>query len=237
MTAKGANIFKGVILAFGLAVYAAAIALATHGRGVPPQEAYLWAIVGVVYLAFFIPALFNSLTFKSFAHSAAGVVILWNADIVFCFVSIALALSVYFGKVPVTLAIIVELVLIFVALILVFISMMSSSHIKGVGIKEAILLSKIKEMRSSLDSLNVKAQSASISEEIKSKIASLAEDAKYMSPVDSAQSASLEGDIIGAIDEAANRLDEVLSGASESALQKCTADLAMKMAQRKLLKN
>lgn len=237
MTAKQSDIFKGVILAFGLVVYAVAAALATHGREVPPREVYLWVIVGVVYLAFFVPSLFNSLTFHNFAHSAVGVVILWNADILFCFVSIALALAVYFGKCSMALAIVVELVMLFVALILVFVSVMSGGHIRSVGRKEAILLSQIKEMRATLAALSLKAQSSTASDDIKAKIASLAEDAKYMSPVDSAQSASLEGDIIAEIDEAAAQLDAVVGGAQDGSLKKCIADLSMKMAQRKLLKN
>lgn len=237
MTQKTANIFKGVILAFGLMVYAVAVALITAGREIPSREMYLWVIIGVVYLAFFIPALFNGLTFAKFAQSSAGAVLLWNADIVFCFVSIALALAVFYGRCPMTLAIVVELAMLFVALILVFISMMASGHVQSVDAKQQKLMGKINEMRAALSALNLSCASSSANDETKSKIKALAEDVRYLSPVDSAQSASLEGDILSAIDAADDALKAFTAGADEGTLKKSVRELSMKIAQRKLLRN
>lgn len=236
MTKKALNAFKGAILAFGFIVYAISVALFTRGREAGSREIYLFTIIGIVYLAFFIPALFNSLTFGNFARNAAGVVILWNADIVFCFVSVALALTVYFGRLAIEIAVVIELVMLFAALILVFISAVSSGHIEGVGKKEEKLLKDIKEIRSTLASLDALCDVEGVSGDIKKRIKVASEAARYMTPVDSAQASSLEKDILLAVGECEERLKTVKSGADEGALKESIGDLEMKMAQRKLLR-
>lgn len=237
MTHKAVNIFKGVILAFGLAVYAIAFALLTGGRETEPREVYLWVMFGVVYLAFFIPALFNNLTFKSFAHSAAGVVLLWNADIVFCFVTVALSLAVYYERCSIAIAVVIEMAMLFVALILVFVSSMASSHVQSVGAREEKAMSKIKELRSGLSGLDRAASSSDIGEDIKRTIKALAEDARYISPVESEESALLEEDIIKGVREVKDALQAAANGERSGRMQRLVDELKMKMAERKALRN
>lgn len=237
MTKNAVNIFKGVILAFGLLVYGVAFALVAGGRELNSREVYLWVMIGVVYLAFFVPALFNSLTFKSFAHSTAGVVLLWNADIVFCFVTVILSLAVYYERCSIAIAIVAELAMLFAVLILVFVSVMAGSHIQSVGAKEEASLSKIKEMRSALSLLDLQASSSDIGDDIKRTIKALAEDARYISPVESKEASLLEESIIGKIAQVKDALQDAANGAGGGGVQKAVDELKAKMAERKLMRN
>lgn len=242
MDKKTANIFKGAILFIGLGIYALAFCLVTGGKKLPANEIYLWVMIGIVYLAFFFPIFFNGITFKNFARHAGGVVLLWNADLFFCFVSILFAILVYQGKCSINTAVIIECVMFFVILIFLFVSLQTSSHIQNVQNTQTQSLSKIMSMRSSFDLLNMKMQATSgVKDEAKKKIASLTEDAKYISPVEKGEAFALEGDIIAKINEASNLLDNLqspqASATATSQLDAVVQDLSMKINTRKMMRN
>lgn len=238
MTKKQSILFRLVILCFGLVIFAITLTLATNGRELSGAEKFLWLTIGLDYLIFFIPVFFNGVTFKNFAGRTIPIVLLWNATIIFCLVSLALSVLVFYGKVPITVAVVIDLVMLFLALILIFISVSASDHVESVGQNEEKLLSSIKGLRSESQILATKvASNEKINTADKKLIEKISQDIRFLSPVNNAKAFDAENKILQNILRLSEICSNIESGTVTSDFTKLANETKEMIAQRKLLLN
>lgn len=160
---------KGIAFGAGVLIYAVCFAIFTKGAPpngseslTAPNEQFIWSTVAIVYIAFFLPLLFNDVTFKNLATQPASLVLLWALDILFCVASLVMSVFVYWRKMETATALIAEGIIVFFALLTILLSLINSEKFKTVGeVKESV-----EEAKSA-----IKASVKNKVEEVKSKAA------------------------------------------------------------------
>ena len=238
MTEKKSLFIKSLLFILGLGVIAFAWYLFTGGVRMTSEQTYLWASVVVMYVIFFCPFFFSSIHVKNLSGKIPSLTMVWLGVIVFIGASIAMTITAVYKVVEVRIAIVIECVFAFLFAIDSYFGYFANSHVQNVSQQEDQALNLIKQIRDSLGMLNLKANSLNENfVEQKKLISFLAEDVKYLSPVDSAGAVKLEQDILGAITATSSACDTLLSGSDGLELKKQLGSLENLIKQRKLMKN
>lgn len=238
MTEKKSLFIKSLLFVVGLGIIALAWYLFTGAEQLTQEQEYIWISIAMMYVIFFCPFFFSEINTKNVSGIIPSLTMVWLGVIVLITISIGMTVCVAFHVVQIRIAIVTECVLVFLFAIDSYFGYFANSHVQNVEQQEAQALSLIKQMRSSLDLLVLK--SSSLNETYaaeKKQIASLAEDVRYISPVDNAGAVKLEQDILGAITVASAACDSTLAGSAGVDLKKQITALETIIKQRKLLKN
>lgn len=234
MNSKQLNIFKTILFIAGLAIVGIAFAIINYPlpeEGLTSIQKFFWAEIVICYLVFFVPFFFSSITSKTIDTKITSTVNIWISVIIFEIVAITFAILVLNEVVNIRISILVELILFFVLAIFVYFGYFAGNHIGNVQSQEEKSLSKISELKSAFEMLNLKTDmwSHELSNQ-KETIKKLCDDVRYMSPVDTEASSKLEMKLI----IAANVLTE--STLSSAELDSKILELTNLINQRKLLK-
>lgn len=234
MNRNNLNLFKTLIFIFGLIIVSISFYLFSgfnSEEGLTANQKFFWINTLICYLVFFIPFFFSSITEKSLDIKITSTITIWISVLFFEFVAITVGILVLNNVIDFKLGSLIELVVFFVAAIIVFFGYFAGNHINTVQSRETISLSKINEVKSVFDLLNLKVDMWSDDFYLqKDKVKKICENVKYLSPVDSELSNKLESNLI----LQANLILESTGSAEE--LDKKIIELTSLLKQRELLK-
>ena len=234
MNSKQLNVFKIFLFIAGFLLVDAAFLVFNYpisSESISSAEKFFWIDIAICYLVFFIPFFFSSITLKNIDTKITSTVHIWISVIIFEIVAIAFAVLSLTEVVNIRISVIVELVVFFLAAIFVFFGYSAGNHIGNVQAKEQKSLSKIAELKSSFDMLNLKTDMwGDEFENQKKSVKKICDDIKYLSPVDSEASLKLEMKLM----ILAN--DIIESSLSSSELDVKIRELTNLVNQRKLLR-
>ena len=234
MNSKQLDIFRTLLFIGGFVIVGAAFAIVNYPfprDGLKASQKFFWAEILICYPVFFVPFFFSSITSKTIDTKITSTVNIWISVIVFEIVAITFAILALNEKVSIRIAILVELIIFFFAAIFVYFGYFAGNHIGNVQAQEAKSLSKIAELKSAFEMLNLKTDMWSYDlNNQKNAIKKLCEDVRYMSPVDTDLSAKLEMKLI----ISANVLTE--SALTPGEMDSKITELTNLINQRKLLK-
>ena len=233
MNSKQLDIFRTLLFIGGFVIVGAAFAIVNYPfpeNGLKASQKFFWAEIVICYPVFFVPFFFSSIT-KTIDTKITSTVNIWISVIVFEIVAITFAILALNEKVSIRIAILVELIIFFFAAIFVYFGYFAGNHIGNVQAQEAKSLSKIVELKSAFEMLNLKTDMWSYDlNNQKNAIKKLCEDVRYMSPVDTDLAAKLEMKLI----ISANVLTE--STLTPGEMDSKITELTNLINQRKLLK-
>ncbi len=237
MTKSQSTFFKVILMVLGLGIIFAAFKLFNTAETLTDSQKFFWINLAVIYVVFFFPLFFNTITLNNFDKKIPSLVGLWFCLSLFEFVTLVLSIVVLMEKLQVRIAFIIEAALFFFCAIFIYFAYVGNTHIANVQQEEERALSLISKIRSSFDMLKLKSETLGDSSfEAKKKINSLADEVRYISPVDTAESAEIESKIIAKISEVESQIDEVTSGGNSANLAAALTTLELLIKQRKLLR-
>ncbi|MCK9171035.1 MAG: hypothetical protein M0P01_11540 [Treponema sp.] len=238
MTQKQSVILKSLLFVAGLGVIVLAFFLFNNTTALRDAEWYMWISIVIMYLVFFCPFFLTRIHTENTAEKMPSLTMIWFGVVFFIIVSTAVTVVVVLLLVPVRVAVIVECVLAFLFAINVYFGYFASSHVHYVEQTETQMLSSIKEIRAAMDLLVAKSSALNdgYSAE-REKLSCLAEDVKYLSPVQTGSAVDLEQEILEKINVVGDACGMVLDGSDGLELRKQLTALDMLIRQRKLMKN
>jgi len=159
MTEKKSIFIKSLLFILGLGIIALAWYLFTKGEKLTDEQLYLWISIAVMYVIFFCPFFFSEIHVKNVSGKIPSLTMVWLGVAVLIAISIGMTICVAFCVVQIRIAIVTECVLVFLFAIDSYFGYFANSHVQNVEQQETQALSLIKQIRSSLDLLSLKAGS------------------------------------------------------------------------------
>lgn len=225
--------FKIILFVTGLLVIGAAfliVNLPFPEEGISGNQKFFWINLVAMYLVFFCPLFFSSVSTKNLDAKITPTVGIWISVFIFEVVALALAISVLAASFSIKAAAIIELVLFFVCAVFVYFGYFSGNHIQNVQSREEKSLGKIGEVKNAFEMLNLKSDLWKDLDEQKSRIKKICDDVKYLSPVDTDEAAKLEQKIVIAASVIAD------SHFTAAELDEKITELELLIKQRKLMR-
>ncbi|MCQ2576238.1 MAG: hypothetical protein MJ162_05785 [Treponema sp.] len=237
MTKSQSILFKGLIFLVGLGVIGLSFFLfGPKGDEVTAIQKYIWINITVLYIVLFIPAVFSTISSANVASKIPNLTLGISALIGFEILNIALTVAVGKEVLAVRIGILIEAISFFILLIVLYIVYFASSHIASTEAKVEQSLSLIKNIRSSMQILAMKADSMgpAFAEDIK-KIKALEEEVRWMAPVNAPMAIALEGQIMGKIDGVSAAIDAIAGGSDAASFKTQLVNLDSLVKQRKMI--
>lgn len=233
MTKGQSLVFKFFILLFGLAVIFASYIMFASTEHMSSKEQYLWINIPIIYLILMLPSLFYTITLGSFDRRIVPVMTTYFTSLMYAIVAVVLIVVVTKMNMPIKVAAMIQLILLFILAIELYIAFFTGSHIAGVATKEKQLLSRIMEIKKRAQIL--KRECGSIEKlDDKRECMSIMENLTFLSPANNQEAFSLEVEII----EELNALSSLLStGYDEKALKAKMSAILSLYNRRKLMIN
>src|SRR5574344_361048 len=237
MTKKQSTITKGIVFILGLGIIALAFALFTKGSKIFPRQIYLWVSIAVMYIVFLSPFFFSLIPVKNAKGKISSLKMVWLGAIVFIAISIAMTTVVVLSVVQIPIAIVTELVLLFLFAIDAYICYFSMLRTHTVIQSQAEIPDQIKRIQTSMAMLSLKASSLTdVYTDEKKKILFLVEETNTLLPADDlAASSKVEQVILGSITAVSSACDATLAGSTGSELSKQRSSLETLIKQRKAM--
>lgn len=139
------GIFKIALFIFGIAIIGAAfliVNLPFSKNGISADSIFFWINILAMYLVFFCPFFFSSISTKNLDAKIASTIAVWISVFIFEIVAFILAVLVLALSFNLKAAAIIELVLFFVCAIFIFLGYFSGNHIANVQAAEQKTLEK-----------------------------------------------------------------------------------------------
>jgi signal transduction histidine kinase len=222
----------------GAGIVLLAFFLFTRNNELSGRAIFMWASIGVMYIAFFTPFFFSLITIGNFSVKIPSVTMVWFGIFVYIPVSIGIIVLLQFLIISLNLALILQSVTLFVLLLVIYFGYFASSQVGNVAVEEAHKLQPLAEIKNAAALLALRAGSLSAEYENAQKlIRRSADEIRYLSPVDQDRSAQTDGEILSVI----KILTELCTGASEGGHSSLLDDKVKKLEslvkERKLLRN
>lgn len=227
--------FKLILFILGLAVIGAAfliVNLPLPESGLTANQKYFWLNLVLMYLVFFCPLFFSSISTRDLDEKIMPTVGVWISVLVFEIAALVLAVSVLAASFSIKAAAVIELVLLFLCAVFVYFGYFTGNHIKTVQAHEQALLSKTEEVKRAFETLSLKADTwDGALQEQKEKAKRLCDDVRYLSPVSTDAAASLEQKLVIAAGVVSD------SHFTPAELDAKLAEIELLIKQRKLIRN
>lgn len=227
--------FKLILFILGLAVIGAAfliVNLPLPESGLTANQKYFWLNLVLMYLVFFCPLFFSSISTRDLDEKIMPTVGVWISVLVFEIAALVLAVSVLAASFSIKAAAVIELVLLFLCAVFVYFGYFTGNHIKTVQAHEQALLSKTEEVKRAFETLSLKADTwDGALQEQKEKAKRLCDDVRYLSPVSADAAASLEQKLVIAAGVVSD------SHFTPAELDAKLAEIELLIKQRKLIRN
>lgn len=234
MNSKQLNLFRILLFVGGLVLVGIGFLIFNYPlpeEGLSAAQKFFWVEMVLCYLVFFIPFFFNSITTKMIDTQLIPTMNIWFGVIFFEIVAIPLAFLALNEIVSIGVSVFIELIIFIIAAIFIYFGYLTGNHIGKVKGREELSLSKIAELKSSFEMLNLKTDMWNDDlRNQKEQIKKLCDDVRYLSPVDTEMSVKLEMKLI----VAANIIAE--SSISPSEMDSKILELTNLLNQRKLLR-
>ncbi|MDR0644163.1 MAG: hypothetical protein LBG05_04505 [Treponema sp.] len=243
MTKSQSLVFRVVLFLFGAGVMALAFFLNTWGKVLTDAAVFTWLSIGIMYLFFFTPFFFSTITIANFSGKIPSLPIVWTGVIGYIIASIIVIILLSSFAISLNTAITVQAVLVFLFAVCMFLAFFASSHARQVGEEENKKTQFITELkaRSQVLSLAVNRLPAEY-ENDRETIKRTLEEIKYISPVNGFEGFDLEFKIMDSLNEVSDICDSIAAGGAQgvsdtSVLEKEAGMLQMLVKERKLLRN
>jgi len=237
MTKNQSQIFKAILFLVGAGIVVLALFLTSSGQSVTDKDVFMWVSIGLMYLIFFVPFFFSSISIGGFSVKIPRFTMIGLGSTLYVIASVIVIILMYKLILPLNFAIIIQAVLIFLFAISVYFGYYASSHVRAVETEEH-------SKKYLLDDIKAKAKTVSVSlstlpeeyESTQKALAAAFEDIRYLSPVDNGAGQELEQKINAGLDTIAQLCGNVGEGGHPSfdaevqKLQSCVKT-------RKLLRN
>lgn len=200
MNTKQLNIFKTILFISGFILIGAVFFVFNNPmpeEGLLPVQKFFWVEMVICYLVFAGPLFYLSISLKNLDTKITSTVNIWISIIIFEVVAITFAVLTLNNVVAIRYSILVELIVFFLLAIFVYFGYFVGNHIGNVQAQEEKSLSKISEVKSAFEMLNLKTDMWPYEfNNQKTVVKKLCDDVKYLSPVDSDASSKLEMKLI-----------------------------------------
>lgn len=233
MTKVQSIVFKLFILWFGLTTIFIAYLMFANFKNISFREQYFWMNIPIIYLVFMLPTLFYSITKDSFSRRIMPVMFTYFTSLFYAIISIVLIILVLKTSMYIRVAILIQLVLLFIFVLESYIAFFTGSHIANVASKEQQLLSRIKEIKIKAKTLQYKCSNLEKLDK-QSECVAIIENLIFLSPVDNTQAFSLEEKIIVELDNLSNLLSK---NYNKEELQTIMTNISSLYNKRKLMMN
>lgn len=188
-------LFLSGLIIIGIIYYFINYPLPEEGLTYPQK--FFWIEIVFCYLIFYIPFFFSSFSSKEMDSKIPPTITIWMCIIPFEIISLILAFLSLYEIVPIKITVSIELILLFIAGIIIFLGYFAGNHIEQVQASEKKSISKINELKSTFDLLNLKTNMLSEDYfDCINEIKKICDDVKYLSPVDTELASSLETKLI-----------------------------------------
>lgn len=190
------SVFKIVLFVLGFAVIGAAfliVNLPFPEDGISAEKKFFWINLVAMYLVFFCPLFFSSISTKNLDEKIVPTVGVWTSGLVFEAAALVLSILVLAAVLSIKAAAVIELVLLFFCAVFVYFGYFSGNHISNVQAAEKKSISELSKVKSAFEILSLK--SSSWKDDLymqKEKIRKICDDVKYLSPVGSEAAADVE---------------------------------------------
>ena len=237
MTKKQSVIFKLIILLVGIGVIGLAYYLfGPKGEEVTAIQQYLWINIFILYVVLFTPMVFSTISSNNVSSKIPNLTLGIGSIVGFEILNIIFTVLVYKEKVSLKAAILIEAISFFVLLIMLYLTYFASGHIAQTEKEVEQSLSLIKNIRSSMQLLSLKADSMGPAYAADAKtIKALEEEVRWMAPQNTTASVALEGQIMGKIDAVSTAIDAIQTGADNLNFKSQLTNLDTLIKQRKML--
>jgi uncharacterized protein YukE len=238
MTRNQSLFFRLVLFLAGAGVILLAFFLTTGGKELEGIDAYVWVSIGLMYLAFFMPFFFSSITIGNFSGKIPKLTILWPGIILYIIASLVIILLLAAARVmSLNAAIISHAVVIFLFAINVYFACFASSHAGRVAAEEADIRRNLTEIKARAQALSLLVNRLPAEYENAQKtLRQAVEEIKYIYPVSSGAE-----DVEQRLFASVNKLSELCGGVSSNAhpanLENEAQALLALVKERKLLRN
>lgn len=198
--------------------------------GISANQKFFWINLAAMYLVFFCPLFFSSISAKNLDAKITPAIGIWISVLIFDIAALILAVLVLATSFSIKAAAIIELVLFFICAVFIYFGYFSGNHIQNVQSREEKSLSKIAEVKNAFEMLNLKSDFWKDLDEQKSRIKKICDDVKYLSPVDTDEASKTEQKLV----IAAN----VIAGSHFTAaeLDEKITEMELLLKQRKLMR-
>jgi hypothetical protein len=238
MTKNQSLIFRGVLFVFGIGIIALAFNLINAGADLTKIDKFTWFSVVVMYLVFFCPFFFSSITINNFSGKIPHLALVWTGIALYLVASFVVIRLVRSSTISFNTAVIIQAVLVFVFAIDVYFAYFASSHARDVAGEEASKRHYLSEIKSKAASLALAAGSLpSEYEQVQKTIRAAADDIRYLSPVDHMGALDVELEILSTLDTLSLCCDAVARKGQPMSFEEDARKLQTLVKQRKLVRN
>jgi len=237
MTRNQLQLFRFILFLAGAGIIVFAFFLTKGDRELNRIDAFIWTSIGLMYLIFSLPFFFSAINIANFSGKIPSLALVWTGIFFYIIASVVLLLLlVYFHKLTINTAIIIQAVLLFIFSINVYFAYFASSHVGNVAAEEAgkqQYLNQIKPKAQTLQLL-VNKLPADFNNAQK-KLTQSIEQIKFIYPADKGAGTDLELQILQSL----NKLSELCNtqGAIPAVLEGEAEKLLMFVKERQLLRN
>lgn len=233
MDRKHLDIFKLVLFIAGILLIGVIFLIVNLplSDGISNTKKFVWINIVIMYVVLFLPFLLNRITCVNLDRKIAPAMGVGLCILLFELVAATVNILVLASILGILISIAVELVVAFLAGIVLYVGYFSGSHIEKVQRIENGQLSKLKELKASYESLELH-MNALPDDFAKQKALThkICEDARYLSPANSAEAESIEDSLIK---QARLLLDKEMT---PSEIDSRLHDIAVLIDKRKLLR-
>jgi len=238
MTKTQSLAFRILLFFAGIGLIVLAFFLINGGRELDRTDGFLWVSIGVMYLVFFIPFFFSSITIGNFSGKIPALSLVWFGIILYIAVSIVLIVLLKNQTLPLRTVIIIQAGLFFIFLINIYFAYLAVSHVGDVAAKEAGMLQYTAQIKAKAQSLLLSINRLSSEYEKPQKILKeTLDDIKYISPLGGGTGSDLEQKILNLLEKLTEILSSIQSGAHSVSLEGEALNLQTAVRERKLLRN
>jgi hypothetical protein len=238
MTKNKLLFFRIILFLFGAGIIVLAFYLLNRENELSQTDKFTWISIALMYLAFFCPFFFSSITTGNFSVKTPGLALVWTA--VLLYISLSIGVIVLLGTLHISFstALIVQAVLVFLFALTIYFSYFASAHVHDVALEEAQIRQYVGEVKTKAAELLLDVQTLTTQYEQEQKtILRTLDDIKYLSPASGGTGTELELKIIASLNLLSEYCRMIAEGGHSSQFESEARNLRMLVNQRKLVRN
>ena len=235
MTRNQSLVFKLILFLFG--AFIVYLAFRIFGRDYLSNiDKFMWVSIGLMYLVFFCPFFFSSISIGRFSGKIPSLTMVWLGIFIYVFASIGVIVLLKNDTVSFNTALILQAVLLFFFGLDIFFGYFASSHVGKVAAEEAKKTGYIEALKERSNLLVIKANQLTPEYgSVQIMLKQVKDDIRYLSPAN--WGLDLEQKILSSLAAISELCDTVVNGGNSPALEEETKKLQILVKERKLLRN
>jgi hypothetical protein len=237
MTRNQALPLRALLFILGAGIVTAAFFIFTAGRELSRAAVFTWVSLGIMYILFFAPLFFSSLTISNFSGKIPSLAMIWIGIFVYIPASVVV-IALLFHGISLRTAVVSQLVLLFLFAVNVYFAFLASSHVKRVAGEEMVQRMFLDEVKSAAQTLSLGVNRLPGEYEgAQRTIKAALEDIRYISPVNGGIGDDAELRMIHSLQMLSELCAGISTGSRPATLEAEANNLQMVVKERRLLRN